>query len=138
MRTRALACLLGALAVAGCQRGGEAPAADQRTAEIDSATVRAARTQLPPAVRAQLDSGNAAFKAEDYQGALRHYRAAARLDERAPAAWFGVYMAENALGNSAAADAAIARARAIAPDATLMRPGAAPAAADSPAARSGQ
>lgn len=65
---------------------------------------------LPPTVTVHLDSGNAAYRSGDYESARRHFRAAAREDSSAGAAWFGVYMAERALGNELAADSALQKA----------------------------
>lgn len=70
----------------------------------------AARESLPDAVVAHLDSGNAAYRDGEYGRALRHYRSAAAADSTVAAAWFGVYMAERALGDSVAADSALRRA----------------------------
>lgn len=67
-------------------------------------------SSLPPAVRARLDSGNTAYRAGDYGESLRHFRAATGDSAGGEAAWFGVYMAQKALGNDAAADSALNRA----------------------------
>lgn len=77
------------------------------------------RRDLPPSVTVHLDSGNAAYRADDYRRARRHFRAAVEADTTAAAGWFGVYMAERALGNDRAADSALRRAGALggAPDA---------------------
>lgn len=79
---------------AGC--GEEAPAPE-------------GRAEWPLGVVAAVDSGNAAYRAGDYQEARRHFRAAARAAPEVGTAWFGVYMAERALGNEAAADSALRR-----------------------------
>ena len=96
---------------------------DQPTGSISAADVHAAAAQFTPAVRAQLDSGNAAYRAQDFQGSLRHYQSAAEQDPDAPAPWFGVYMAQRMLGDTAAAEEALERARDLAPGASLMHPG---------------
>lgn len=108
------------LAAAAACGGGAAPD-DQPTGSIDSAAWREART-LPPAVQAQLDSGNAAFRDDDFERARRHYRAAAAAGPDQAAAWFGLYMAEARLGNTAAADSALRRARELSPGASLIHP----------------
>ncbi|HEX9107754.1 MAG TPA: hypothetical protein VF832_11010 [Longimicrobiales bacterium] len=64
---------------------------------------------------AQIDSGNTAYKAKDYEGALAHSRIATQRQPLLAAAWFGVYMAESALGNAAGADSAMKKVQAIAP-----------------------
>lgn len=80
------------------------------------------RRDLPPSVTVHLDSGNAAYRADDYRGARRHFRAAVEADSTVAAAWFGVYMVERALGNDGAADSALRRAGGL-DDATGMHPG---------------
>jgi tetratricopeptide (TPR) repeat protein len=107
-----------AAALAACQR-----ADDQRTEAIDPQTIRQARETLDPRVVTQIDSGNAAYRERRYEASLGFYREAARLDPDAAAAWFGVYMAELALGNAAAAEDALRRARDAAPRASLVEPG---------------
>lgn len=99
-----------------------APPEDQETGSITRDDVRSAREDLPANVAAAIDSGNAAYRAEDYENALRHYRAAAEDDEDVAAAWFGIYMAELALGRVDEATRAIERARELAPGASLIHP----------------
>jgi tetratricopeptide (TPR) repeat protein len=95
---------------------------DQETGSLTADEVQEARAGLDPALVAALDSGNAAYRAWNYTAALERYRAALELDDEVAAAWFGVSMAQLALGNGAAADSAMARARALAPGATLIHP----------------
>jgi tetratricopeptide (TPR) repeat protein len=95
---------------------------DQRTDTMDPSEAMQVRENWPPEVVAQLDSGSAAFRADDHQAALAHYT---RVTETAPdiaAGWFGVYMAQHALGNTEAAMAAYQRAQGIVPGATLIHP----------------
>jgi hypothetical protein len=82
---------------AGC--GGGGAATDQ------------SRTSWPPAALAQVDSGNAAYRAEEFDDAREHFRRATEAGPRVAAAWFGLYMAEHALGHIEAADSALARTR---------------------------
>ena len=103
------------IAFAACDRPE-----DQPTGSISADDVREAGTRYSPEVRAALDSGNAAYRRHDWQTALGHYQRAADADEEATAAWFGVYMAHIALGDTTAAQAALERARDLAPGATLM------------------
>lgn len=105
--------------VAGCQRD----IGDQRTDTLDPAAAEQRRENMPPGMTAQLDSGSAAFRAKDFEGALRHYQAAVAIDDTFAAGWFGVYMAQKALGNEDAARDAFERATAAAPGATLLHPG---------------
>jgi tetratricopeptide (TPR) repeat protein len=91
---------------------------DQRTDSVDPET---AGRELSADAMAQLDSGNVAYRAGDYEGALTYY---VRVTEMAPddaTGWFGIYMAQEALGNQAAADSAIAEARKRNPGASLIR-----------------
>ena len=69
-----------------------------------------AQRALPPEVTVHLDSGNVAYRAGEYEEARRHFLAAVSEDSTASAGWFGVYMAERALGDDAAADSALQRA----------------------------
>lgn len=102
-----------AITLAGCS-----PPDDQRTDTLDPAT---AGRQISGEARVQLDSGNAAFRNDDYQQALLHFTRVTELAPDDATGWFGVYMAQEALGNKAAADSAIARARDEAPGASLIR-----------------
>lgn len=101
-----------ALGLAAC------PPDDQRTETLDPTTAGQA---IQGDARAQLDSGNAAFRADDYEGAIRHF---ARVTELAPGeatGWFGLFMAYEAMGDKAAADSVLAIARSKAPGASLIR-----------------
>jgi Flp pilus assembly protein TadD len=96
---------------------------DQSTGSIKQDDIRKARTEMPAAAVAQLDSGNAAYRVGDYPRAIQHYQAATRIDSEQAAPWFGLYMAERALGNVAGADSALQRAQKVAPGASLIHPG---------------
>jgi Tfp pilus assembly protein PilF len=71
---------------------------------------------LGPELQLQIDSGNAAYRAQDYAAALRHYREAAQRDPSEPTAWFGVSMAAGALGDEALSDSARLRLHRLAPE----------------------
>jgi len=73
------------------------------------------RAGLTAEIGAQIDSGNAAYRAKDFEEALRHYRTVTELDEGIAAGWFGVYMAEKELGHDDEATSALERARRAAP-----------------------
>ena len=93
---------------------------DQTTGEFDVTGGAQSRENMPVEAVAQLDSGSQAFRAGDYEAALEHYT---RFTEIAPefgAGWFGVYMAHHELGNLEEANAALERARAVVPDASLI------------------
>lgn len=101
MRTTELALALLLAAGAGACGGGEEAPADGSAAEAEP------RRDLPPGLAARVDSGNSAYRAGDYQEARRHFREAVDLAPGSATAWFGVHMAERALGNDAAADSAL-------------------------------
>lgn len=113
-----LAGLVGSVWVVSCRPE------DQRTETVDP-TGTQTRAQLPPQVVAQLDSGTAAYREEDYEGALVHYAKATELAPEAAAGWFGVYMVQHRLGRAEEADRALARAQEAAPGASLIHPTAA-------------
>jgi len=96
---------------------------DQRTDTFDAQDGMMAREDMPPAALAQLDSGTAAYRADDFEAARRHYT---RVTEIAPdigAGWFGVYMSAEALGDTEGAAEALERARGVVPGATLLHDG---------------
>jgi tetratricopeptide (TPR) repeat protein len=109
--------LLVPLLIAACDRPD-----DQQTGTIGEREVREARARLDPAVTAELDSGNAAYRERDYQRALEHYQTAVQMNDELAAGWFGIYMAQLALGNAEAAEAAMEQARIRAPGASMMHP----------------
>ena len=69
-----------------------------------------------PAARAQalIESGNEAFRREDYKLAAQRYGAAAAVKKDDPAAYFGLGMALKAMGRDEDARAAYAHARELA------------------------
>lgn len=91
---------------------------DQRTESLDPA----ARERTAAGVQAQLDSGNAAFRAGDLAAAQAHYRRATEIDPDAASAWFGLYMVAERTGATDSAQRWLARARDVAPGATLIHP----------------
>ncbi|HEX5727732.1 MAG TPA: tetratricopeptide repeat protein [Longimicrobiaceae bacterium] len=101
--------LLVLLLLAACGRS-EPP---RRTLGAHAEEAEAGR--LAPAVQAQVDSGNLAYRAGDYAAAMRHYREAVRRAPDQAVPWFGVAMAAEKLGDRAAADSARARVRALSP-----------------------
>ncbi len=109
--------VLALTAVVACR-----PRDDQRTDTINPEIVRQERENLSPALVAQLDSGSAAFREGDHEAALKHYQAATEIDDGVAAAWFGVYMAEHALGNEEEAQKAMDKVREVAPGASLVNP----------------
>lgn len=114
--------LLAALIV--CMASGCGPGTDDAASEASEAAppAPAAEEGPPPELMAQLDSGSAAFRVDDFQGALRHYVRATEVAPASAAAWFGVYMAHAALGNEAEAAQALAEAQALDPGAVGAHP----------------
>jgi Flp pilus assembly protein TadD len=115
-RTSIIAALIAA--IVACNN--DAPP-DQQTGSVDSATWSEARA-MPADVRAALDSGNAAFRADRFEDARTHYLRAVELGPDQSAAWFGLSMAEQQLGNVAAADSAMQRVQQLSPGASLVHP----------------
>lgn len=101
-----------ALGLAAC------PPDDQRTDTLDPTS---AGQRLAEEARAQLDSGNAAFRAEDFERAIEHFERVAELAPDDATGWFGLFMAYEAMGDKAAADSVLAVARSKAPGASLIR-----------------
>ena len=97
---------------------------DQKTETLDPIEGMAAREAMSEEVVAQLDSGSLQFREHDFAAALIHYRRVAEMEPDLAAGWFGVYMAEQALGNLDAAAGALERARGTEPGAALIHPAA--------------
>lgn len=95
---------------------------DQRTDTIDPEEAIQQRESFPPGVAAALDSANEAFRADRHEEALRHYQTVTELAPDVAAGWFGVYMAQQALGNETAAAEALEHAQSVVPGATLIHP----------------
>ncbi len=119
---RAMSAAVAVFLLAGCgdgdsdrvPLGGEA--APQMQEEVEA---------LPEELQAQLDSGNAAFRAHDHDEALRHFGV---VTEEAPglaAGWYGLGMTYGAMGNREAADSAMMEVHRLAPDVPLEHPGSA-------------
>lgn len=110
----AVPALLAAALAAACRPD------DQTTRSVDPDAAQRTRAEMPEELVAHLDSGNAAYRAHDFERARDEYRAALEVDSTATAAWFGVFMAERALGNDEAANEALDRAQDLAPGASLI------------------
>lgn len=83
----------------------------------DSAT-DSALNAVPPAVRAQLDSGTSAYREGRIKEARAYYQQVTKMSPHLAAGWFGVYMVDTQLGDSVAADTAFERARSLDPSLT--------------------
>lgn len=117
--------LASASALAACNRSqpapaGDAPAGDSLAAALPPGHVPvdqpAAATTLSVRSQALLDSGNAAFRRKDYQGALAYYAKSAQESPTHAAPWFGTYMVGQAMKDSALADSAMRMVRQRAPE----------------------
>lgn len=108
LRIPSLAAAL-ALTALGCSRdeGGE-------RVPLGGTTSSATLSSLS---REALNEGNTEFRAGRYAQALDAYRRAAAESPQDVAPLWGIQMAARALGDSALADSAVARMRAIAPEA---------------------
>lgn len=95
---------------------------EQKAEAVSAPQARRAPEAVPADVQAQIDSGNAAFSAGDHKTALEHYTRAKDLKGDVAAAWFGVYMAQHALGDEDAAAQALVQAQKLSPKATLLHP----------------
>ena len=104
------------IALVGCnaeegervELGQEAEQSDQR------------RDAWPEGVAVQVDSANTLYAAQEYEAAAEIYRGLAEEHDNIGTIWFGLYMAENALGNQEAAMAAMERAESISPGLGMM------------------
>jgi tetratricopeptide (TPR) repeat protein len=110
-----LLALLAAPLWAACGGPG-APGSDTLTDE----ELEQARTRYSAEFVAVVDSANAAYRADDYAGALTLYERAVQMEPEAPVGWFGMYMAHRSLGNEDEAAEALATAREVAPRASLL------------------
>lgn len=93
------ACLLTlSIALGACTPGEDAI---ETPAGSDSAS-------MPAEVQAKVDSGNLAYRADDFESALAYFRSALEDAPDRPAPLYGVYLAATELGDSALADSAAA------------------------------
>lgn len=74
-----------------------------------------ARANWTPELTARVDSANAAYAAGDYERAAAIFTALTEEQPELGVAWFGLSMAERAMGNDEAADAALAKSEARSP-----------------------
>lgn len=101
--------LTAALCACGRDTG---PRTSLAATKSDSAKqVEEAHALLGPGARAQLDSGNAAFRKKAYDEALGRYRKASDLAPQHAAPFFGMYMVARATNNNKLADSAMAEIR---------------------------
>jgi hypothetical protein len=82
----------------------------------EAAVGQAGGSGIPVAAKNLLDAGNAAYRAKRMSEALADYRAAAVAAPAHAAPWFGIYMVAGAEKNTALADSAMARVKALSQD----------------------
>ena len=112
MKIRLWMTALAVLAVAAC---GEQESQRVELGEDQESQAQQGRANWPEELEVQVDSANLEYMNEEYQASADRYRA---MTERYPeigTLWFGLYMAENALGNQDAAQAALVKAEELAP-----------------------
>lgn len=78
------------------------------------------RADWPEGLAARVDSANAAYADSAYATAAEIFRSATEEHPEIGTVWFGLYMAENAMGNTEAAAAALERAEALNPGLSQM------------------
>jgi len=108
--------LFAAMLAAGCRDD------DQRTDSADPAAAMQLRANWSPEAVAHLDAGNEAIRADSFDVARIHFLAVTVAEPEIAAGWFGLYLAEQGLGDGEAAGAALERARELAVGANLIHP----------------
>jgi hypothetical protein len=78
---------------------------------VPVAVVDSTGADLPLTVHAHLDSAATAYRAGAFEQARVYYRMAIDSIPDLAASWFGLFLAERALGNRGAADSAMRQAR---------------------------
>lgn len=140
---RSGALVVAVLLLAGCAEEGAPERVPLGAAgAMERAGAERAPEALPPQLQERLDHGNAAYRAGDYEEALRHFDKAVTLEPALAAGWYGIGMAELALDRPAAADSAMAVVHKLAPRVprqhpTTGSPPAAPAEEGSPPSEEG-
>lgn len=95
---------------------------DQRTDSVDPAAGEQMRSAWSPEVTEHVDAGNAAIRTDSFDVARQHFLAVIDLDSGLAVGWFGLYMAEQGLGNAEAAAEALEKAQSIQSGASLIHP----------------
>ncbi|MFP4622894.1 MAG: hypothetical protein ACOC3J_00360 [Gemmatimonadota bacterium] len=118
---------LALVAIAAC--GGEEQG---ERVELGEQEQTSARASWPAELTARIDSANAAYANENYQVAADVFRGITEDHPDLGIAYFGLYMAETALGNDDAAQEALAEAEALSPGLARMHQSATDSAAQVP------
>lgn len=107
-RTPVLAALTVLMLAAACGGASDQPKIPLSEASGAASSAPDPRTSLSPAARTAIDSGNAAFRAGQFEFALDQYKAAAREAPSSAAPYYGMYMVAGKLGRPKLADSAMA------------------------------
>lgn len=110
MKLKSWIVALAAVGVVAC--GGEQ---EGDRVEIGEPARESARDSWSPELAAAIDSANALYAADDYDGAVAMFTEITDENPELGVAWFGLYMAEAARGNDEAADAALTKAEEYSP-----------------------
>lgn len=108
--------LVGLTACGGEEQGERVELGEQQEQEARPT----ARDNWSPELTAQIDSANAAYAAGEYQTAADVFTTVTDENPELGVAWFGLYMAEKALGNEEEAREALVQAEEFAPGLGLM------------------
>lgn len=119
MQLRQIVPLLATIVLAtSCDRASETKTVESAGAELPPGHVPitpSGTSTLLPLTQALLDSGNAAFRKQDFAGALAFYSKASQSQPEHAAPWFGTYMVGQATKDSALSDSALRMVRERAP-----------------------
>ena len=110
-RVTAVAALSVAVVVCACGKDVGPRTSLAATTPDSAKQMEAAHALLGPGARAQLDTGNAAFRKKAYDEALSRYHKASDLAPQHAAPFFGMYMVARATSNNKLADSAMAEIR---------------------------
>lgn len=113
MKLRSWMVALAAVGLVAC--GGEEGERVEMGGSQQSETRPDARETWSPELTAAIDSANALYAADDYEGAAALFTEITEDNPDLGVAWFGLYMAERARGNDEAADEALAKAEEFSP-----------------------
>jgi tetratricopeptide (TPR) repeat protein len=106
MSSRSFLVVAAAVFVAGATACSKSqPQPKQALGEV-AAAQPTARDLLPAEARTALDAGNEAFRAKDYDKALKLYRDAAKAAPENASAFYGIFMVAQKTGNTKLADSA--------------------------------
>ena len=104
-----------ALLLAAVACGGDDQAALSEETRFEGGEVTTARAGWPEGLAAMVDSGNVAFREGRHEDAAGIFRSATDRYPHIGAPWFGLYMAEHALGNLDAATEALEKSESLTP-----------------------